>query len=198
MVQFGTRTLFVATVIVAMSIPAFLHPGGVYLYLPMLLVFLLMLAMAVLLFNWYRAPVRPPLLTQRRLLAVALLLFLTISAFVMLYDVALERYALDRFNESQKQRVLNIRDFERLRDVCLDLHASLTTKPGAERTVDGASEDLPGEIKALNPILITASDHYINIQVTRNGGSVLAYPLDGTFPHVSSRKLADCLYYWPD
>jgi hypothetical protein len=196
--QFGTRSLLIATIVVAIGVPSFAFPGGMYIYLPLLLVFLLTLGFGALFLNWLRTSPRRPFLKQWPMMAVALLLLLSASSIVMLYDVAFDRYSTVRFNETQRRRAVEMSEPVHFRDLCLDLHSRLIASPSEERVLDGSSEHLPPEIKAINPILITVSDHYINIQVTRDGGSLVAYPLDGTFPHVRSRKLADCLYYWPN
>ena len=196
--QFGTRSLLIATIVVAIGVPLFAFSGGIYFYLPLLLVFLLTLGFGTLFLNWLKTSPRPPFLKQWPMMAVALLLLLSISSFVMLYDVAYDRYSTVRFNDTQRRRAVEMSNPVHFRDVCLSLHSRLIASPIEERVLDCSSGHLPPEIKAINPILVTVSDHYISIQVTRDGGALVAYPLDGTFPHVRSRKLADCLYYWPN
>ena len=198
MLQFGTRSILVATVMFAIAVPAFFIPGGMYFYLPLLFVFFLSVTFAALLLKWLKTPSRGPIAKQIPLLLVAVSLLLSIVAFAMLFDVAIDRFETVRFNTTQRQAALTIADPERFRDVCLNLHSQMIASSSIGKVLDGTAHDLPPEIRAINPIKITASDHYINIQVTRDGGSLVAYPLDGTFAHVRSRKLAECLYYWPN
>ncbi len=198
MLQFGTRSILVATVMVAIVVPAFFIPGGIYFYLPLLLVFSLSVTCAALLLRWLKTPSRGPVAKQIPLLLVSVSLLLSIVAFAMLFDVAIDRFKAVRFNTTQRQAALTISDPESFRDVCLTLHSQMIASSSIVNVLDGTAHDLPPEIRAINPIKITASDHYINIQMTRDGGSLVAYPLDGTFPHVRGRKLAECLYYWPN
>lgn len=198
MLQFGARSLLVATVMFAIAVPAFLTPGGMYFYLPLLFVFFLSVTFAALLLKWLKTPSRGPIAKQIPLLLVAVSLLLSIVAFAMLFDVAIDRFETVRFNTTQRQAALTIADPGSFRDACLTLHSQMIASSGIGKVLDGTAHDLPPEIRAINPIKITASDHYINIQVTRDGGSLVAYPLDGTFAHVRSRKLAECLYYWPN
>lgn len=189
--QFGTRSLLIATIAVAIGVPSFAFPGGMYIYLPSLLVFLLTLGFGALFLNWLRTSPRRPFLKQWPMMAVALLLLLSASSIVMLYDVAFDRYSTVRFNETQRRRAVEMSAPVHFRDVCLGLHSRLIASPSEERVLDGSSEHLPPEIKAINPILITVSNHYVNIQVTRDGGSLVAYPLDGTFLTQYTRDLSD-------
>lgn len=198
MVRFGTRSLLITTVLVAIGIPAFVFPGGIFLFLPILLLFLLSIAFVILWFNWRGATSRGPIHRQLPLLAVALAMLAVAITLVLLFDVAWDQYSKVRFNDAQRARALKIPDLEGFRDKCLELHTILKARSGSERVLYATSHEVPQEIRAINPISITASDDFISIQVTRDGGAIVAYPLDGSFPHVRSRKLTDCLYYWPD
>jgi hypothetical protein len=196
--QFGIRSLLVVMVVASLGVPAICIPGGSYYFLPLLWLFVLVLVFIAIVRKRSKSQ-RPLRLTKDYpLIGVGLVLLFSSVGFVMLADVAMERYATLRSTSEGRSRALAIKDPEHFRDVSLELRSRLMTLPVDQRVVSGQSPDLPREIRSLEPVRITANANYIDIQMTQDGGSLVAYPLDGTFPHVLSRRLAPCLYYWPE
>ncbi len=117
MLRFGTRSILLATVMFAIAVPAFFIPGGMYFYLPLLFVFFLSVTFAALLLKWLKTPSRGPIAKQIPLLLVAVSLLLSIVAFAMLFDVAIDRFETVRFNTTQRRAALTIADPESFRDV---------------------------------------------------------------------------------
>ena len=192
--RISIQSLFAFTAFCAAAIPATVVPGGYIFFLPIL-------GILALTFLWVHAFRKWKNDSKRwAKYAFALITIALLSStvtFIALIDVAHRRFEVVRYATEQRTAALSIDDPERFRDIALELRAKLVALPSHQRIISGNSPKLPEAIRSIRPISVIASDHYIAIKMTPDGGSLIAYREDSTFPRVSCPAIVSDLFYYP-
>lgn len=182
------------TAFCSVSIPAVLISGGYIFYLPLLGILML----GSLWVRVYQGSGAIPDPWRKYTLSILSILLLASSiTFIALRDVAYRQFDSVRYATEQRAAAPNIEQPEHFREIALDLRARLSTLPSQERIVDGSSPDLPDEIRAIRPISVIASDDYITIKMTPDGGALIAYREDSNMVRVNSTQIVPDLFYYP-
>ena len=192
--RFRIQTLLALTALCAVGIPAALIPGGYIFFLPLLGI----LVLAYLWLHAYRKWKADPKPRTKYTFALLTIVWLgSAVSFIALSDVAHRRFEVVRYATEQRAAALSLEDPTQFRDIALELQAKLVALPVDQRVVPGDSPDLPDAIRSLRPISVIASDHYIKIKMTPDGGALIAYCEDSIFPRVNCPSIVSDLFYYP-
>ena len=194
--RFTLRTLLLAIAFFSCLVACLFLPGGIYLHLPLMVMYLLVaiaVRAAVCLFRDSPACGR---IHRRQLVVSAMLLTIVSSLYFPFFGIALRRARSSQFAATQRA-LLSVGDSIAIRDAAWTLHQQVINLHPEGRRIDGNSDALPNEIASLRPryVWVRQESVFVDMCCTPTDWFGLCINPEG----IGERewvKLADGIWYW--
>ena len=195
-VTFSLRFAFLMMSFAAFAIPAFSLPGGYFLYGPLLVIFVLSVALIAQIRRTHASHAEWTLKSAWKPVAVSITLLLFIICFASLSGIAYEFYTQEQLRAKQLNRIEDIANDPDFVQTALALHKLMLASDGG-RHLRGNSELVPKEIGRLYPITVNASQECLTLQLSQSFDRMLIiYSPDSALPRVHGKKIVDNVHYW--